>query len=362
MSRYYFTADSQPLFIQARFDSVVNIGKIANDQNCEFIVVCGDVFESNQVSQRTIDNAVEALNKIKLPTYILPGNHDPHDASSVYTKTKFPDHVHIILDSNPVSFGDNVEIVGAPWFSKQPDENLFSVLADQLEPVQNNNYRICVAHGAVDILVPNRTASDLIKFDKAKSAIDENVFQYIALGDKHSTMHVGGCPQIMYSGSPEPTDFRETDSGNVVVVDLAGGGATTETIRVGKWYFIKQEFDINSSEDIGLLEDWYEQIVDKSRTVVRLKLRGGISLVSNNKLEKLLETHRNKLAVLDMNQDQQELVIIPEDEDFDALNLSGFAENTKNRLVTVLDEGPPEKKMAARDALALLMRLSGENQ
>ena len=76
------------------------IGRVAREGGFAFVVVAGDVFESNQVDRKTVSRALEALATIPVPIYLLPGNHDALDAASVYRSPTFvqrkPEHVHVI--------------------------------------------------------------------------------------------------------------------------------------------------------------------------------------------------------------------------------------------------------------------------
>ncbi len=83
MTRHFLSEEAQARFSQDRLDAVRALGRLARDEACEFVVVAGDVFESNQVDRRTIARAIEALRAIDVPVYLLPGNHDPLDAASV---------------------------------------------------------------------------------------------------------------------------------------------------------------------------------------------------------------------------------------------------------------------------------------
>ena len=56
-------------------------------------MVSGDVFDANQLAPRVISQSLEAMRAIGVPTYLLPGNHDPLDAASVYRVRYFPRNV-----------------------------------------------------------------------------------------------------------------------------------------------------------------------------------------------------------------------------------------------------------------------------
>ncbi|MGO1906567.1 MAG: metallophosphoesterase family protein, partial [Brevibacterium aurantiacum] len=51
MTAHYLSAEARPRFHRARLDAVKRIGEIAAEQSCEFVIVCGDVFESNQLDR-----------------------------------------------------------------------------------------------------------------------------------------------------------------------------------------------------------------------------------------------------------------------------------------------------------------------
>src|SRR6202007_1728336 len=96
--------------------------------------------------------------------YLLPGNHDPLDASSLYTSALFvaerPDNVHVLDRSGVHEVWPGLQIVAAPWRSKAPTTDL---VADVLAGLAaDGNTRILVAHGGVDTLDPDRTKPSVI--------------------------------------------------------------------------------------------------------------------------------------------------------------------------------------------------------
>jgi hypothetical protein len=56
MTRYFLSEGAQERFSQARFDAIRTLGRIAKEEHCQFMLVCGDAFESNQGQRRgTLD-------------------------------------------------------------------------------------------------------------------------------------------------------------------------------------------------------------------------------------------------------------------------------------------------------------------
>ncbi len=165
MTRYFLDPDAQARFTQSRFNVIRRMGELANANQASFVVVAGDVFESNLLDRRTVGRALEAMRSVPVPIYLLPGNHDPLDSASVYTSKFFtanqPKNVHVLMDNLPIEVLPRVELVGAPWASKRPLTDLVFQACHDLQPSPGVT-RIAVGHGAVDVLSPDPTNPALI--------------------------------------------------------------------------------------------------------------------------------------------------------------------------------------------------------
>ncbi len=359
MTRHFLAEDAQERYSQSRFDVIRTMGRIAKDEKCQFMLVCGDAFESNQVDRKTVARALEALKDVPVPVYILPGNHDPLNAASVYRSSTFidrkPAHVHIVENAIPLKVAADVELMGAPWLSKRPVVNPVEEALGTLSPA-NGITRICMGHGAVDQLTPDRESAGVIAVSALERAIGEGKVHFVALGDRHSLTKVGTGDRIWYSGTPEATDFSETRPGFTLVVEVGDGRAATKEVQTGEWRFIERDrIDLNTSGDIEALWKALEEIENKERTVVRLNLVGSLSL----SLQEVLQNHL--LAASDVFgafEDREDaLLLVPDDADFANLGFSGFADGTVQRLRSKIAQGGDES-VVARDALMLLLRLA----
>src|SRR5512132_2733446 len=135
MTRYFLNGEAQPRYSAARREVVAGLGALADEVGAEFVVVAGDVFEHNQLAPRVVSQSLEAMRAIGVPVYLLPGNHDPLDASSVYTSALFaaerPDNVVVLDHAGTFEVRPGLEIVAAPWRSKKPTTDLLGeVLVD----------------------------------------------------------------------------------------------------------------------------------------------------------------------------------------------------------------------------------------
>jgi len=360
MTRRFLSEEAQARYTQARFDAIRTMGRIAKEKQCQFMLVCGDSFESNQVDRKTVARAIEALKEVSVPVYLLPGNHDPLNAASVYCSSTFiekkPAHVHIIENAAPVQVGEGFELVGAPWLSKRPNGNPIVDLLNALPPAGSIK-RICVGHGIIDIFTPDKEAENVIAISKLEAAISEGKVHFIALGDRHSLTKVGSGDRISYSGTPESTDFREDHSGFCQIVNLDGDHVTTEEVKIGQWSFIEELLDLNTEDDVKSLRKKLEDIPNRERSVVKLVLKGSLTLSLHGVLQTHILAAKDVLAGSVINEDN--LLVIPNDTDFTDLGFSGFADATVKRLRDKIDQGGPEGAVA-RDAFMLLLRLSRE--
>jgi DNA repair exonuclease SbcCD nuclease subunit len=340
------------------------MGPLAFDAGAEFVVVAGDVFEDNQLAPRDVSQSLEAMRAIGIPVYLLPGNHDPLDAASVYTSALFttecPENVTVLDRAGVFEVRPGLEIIAAPWRSKAPTADpLAEVLADV--PADGVT-RIVVGHGAVDILVPDKDRPSLIRLAALEEAITRGAVHYVALGDKHSRMQVGTTGRIWYSGSPEVTNYDdiEPDPGQVLVVDLDESDparpVSVQARRVGRWRFVTLCRTVDSTRDVADLDINLDLMPDKERTVVRLGLNGSLTVTDKAALDACLDKYARLFAALVPWDKQTDIAVIPADGEFDDLGIGGFAAAAVDELVTTARSDNDDAD-DARAALALLLRL-----
>jgi DNA repair exonuclease SbcCD nuclease subunit len=361
MTRRFLGDDAQARLAEARFDAVRRLGPLARETGSEFVVVCGDVFESNQVDRRTVARALDALSRITVPVFLLPGNHDPLDGASVFRAAPFvehaPDHVHVLDDHRPRVVRPGVEVVGAPWMSKRPDVDLVAAACAELEPVPGT-LRILVAHGAVDALGPDRNDPATIDLGAAEAALAEGRIHYLALGDRHSRTRVGSTGRVYYAGAPEPTDFDEIDPGHVLEVALGADDLEVSPHRIGTWHFVRRErIPVGGEGDLDALEDWLAELPDRERSVLRLSFEGTLDLREAARLDAIVERAADRFAAVDRLERDAGPIVLPADGDFEDLSLSGFGCSAVDDL-RARAAGADADARVARDALALLVRLA----
>lgn len=375
MTRHFLEGEAQSRFAQARLDAIVRIGELAREHGAELVVVAGDVFETNQVTRQTVLRACDALRAIDVPVFLLPGNHEQLDATSVFRQPTFlrsaPPNVVVIDGIEPyrIPGRSGLEIIGAPRMTKR-------ALGDPLEPgyaglaPTPGITRVLVGHGIVDVVMPIGDEPDeetRIRIAPVEAAIADGRVAYVALGDRHSTTNVGDTGRVWYAGAPEPTAYVETDPGNVLLVEIDESGAgtpaaaaarcTVTRLPVGAWRFVRGEHRLDGPEDVDALERWFQGLPSKERSIVKVTLVGTLALRDKARLDELLEKERDRFAAIEEWERHTDLAIVPDDADFADLDLSGYAAEALADLRSRAGADGPESE-AANDALGLLVRLA----
>jgi DNA repair exonuclease SbcCD nuclease subunit len=374
MTRHFLAGEAQPRYSAARREVVAALGPLTADVGAEFVVVAGDVFEHNQLAPQVISQSLEAMRAIGIPVYLLPGNHDPMDASSVYTSALFtaecPDNVVVLDRAGTHEVRPGLQIIAAPWRSKAPTTDLvgdvLEVFGDSQGRSADGVTRVLVAHGGVDVLDPDPAKPSLIRLAGLQDALARGVVHYVALGDKHSVTEVDGSGRVWYSGSPEVTNFDdiEPDPGHVLVVDIDETDPRRPVAvvpqRVGRWRFVTLRHQVDNCRDIANLELNLDLMADKDRTVVRLALIGSLTVTDRAALDACLDRYSRLFASLRWWDSHSDVAVIPADGEFADLGIGGFAAAAVEELVETARTGDAETAEDARAALALLLRLAGK--
>ena len=361
MTRAYLTPEAQVRYTDDQISGIRSLAEVASVHDCQFVVVAGDVFDSIQPDRRIVSRFLDALESFKVPVYLLPGNHDANSPAAFWSTSdileKLPSLVTLIRDSEPIRVPNTqAEIIGAPWPSRKPDEDLIAKAIAQAGTPEAEVYRIVIGHGIVDSLAPDQSDLAVISLSEMQSAIRDGKVSYIALGDRHSYTRLGDSGAIYYSGAPLATDFREIDPNKALIVELTGGTPLVEPVEVGRWRFIAENFDLSDQHGVLLIQEFLDSLANKDRTVVKLGIVGTLSLSVYSVLNSVLDGASDLFASVDRSDSKSELVVLADDKDLSDLDLSGFAREAANELARV-SSANSEQSAIAKDALMLLNRL-----
>lgn len=360
----FLSQDARARYAQARFDVLTTIGQLAADEAASFVVVAGDVFATNHVRPRTVLRALQALAAIPTPVYLLPGSHDPLDAASVFRSPTFlrakSDNVTVLESTEPIEppGAHGIRVVGAPWLTRSPLSDPAARALDAArapdaaaEPTPGTT-NILVAHGALDTEEPSSLRQDALE-----AAIADRRAGYVALGGRAATTRIGDTGRIWYAGTPQPIEFDGGDVGNVLVVTLDGDRCEATRRPVGTWRLRTETIELDTGLGAAALRARLDMVPAKERTVIRLALKGRISLTEHARVRRIINDARTAFASIEEPLPSAELIIRPTDDDFASLGLAGFASASVARLRR-MTEGTGDEADTARDALEMLIGLA----
>ncbi len=271
-----FETEDGAALVEARFEAIETLARLANENKCDAVLVAGDVFDAQTVSDRTIRRVFNATTAFPGPWVMLPGNHDAALAESVWTRERrlgaVPENVNLALEPGVIDLElQKLSVLCAPLTQRNTYEDLtepFNGLESPEEFV-----RIGLAHGSVQgLLSDDIDSTNPIAPDRAKAS----KLDYLALGDWHGTKQIN--ERTWYSGTPEPERFRNNDAGNALIVDVSESGAApaVTTIPVGRYQW-------HQWREILAVQSDLEQLLERlnglpESTVLDLRLEGSVTL------------------------------------------------------------------------------------
>jgi len=339
--------DAGAMLRTQRLETIKTLAALAGERRVDAVLVAGDVFEDNAVSDETLRRTMNALIGFAGPWVLLPGNHDAALAQSAWSRLRrlaiVPDNVILATDPQPIELcHGRLCVLPAPLRRRHEVRDL----TDPFDNIQTGPgvFRVGLAHGSVRNRLPEESeAMNPISDSRAESAR----LDYLALGDWHGTLEI--APRTWYAGAPEPDRFRSNDPGNVLLVRLSEPGAAprVDKIRVGRFRWEQLEFALADEASIDVLDGRIGALADFPDTLLRLRLSGALDLGARGQLDELLERWRARLHYLGV--DDAGLVARPSPEDIAAIGPSGFVRDAIDRLTRIQDDpAHPDHAHAAR--------------
>ncbi|KTD85484.1 metallophosphoesterase family protein [Paenibacillus etheri] len=306
---------------ESTFAALGRLVRVAIQENVDFIVISGDVYDVSDASlqgQLRFQEALKELGQHGIHVFLIHGNHDPLDGLRL--TTEMPKHVTVFGGHKPDHStayrrkdGQEVAIVSgisyptakvtdntALTFSRKPGSRLF---------------HIAMLHGNVDGDLLHETYSPCSRRD-----LIERGFDYWALGHIHKRSILHEKPAIVYPGNIQGRSIKETGPKGCYVVDVDEAGSPT--LQFHELDYVRWQVRELSIEGLSNEAEWIqqvEQVIDEIReelpelmSVVRFRLigRGDVHKVLAEKgaAEDLLSELQRREAVRAERKDYEGLV------------------------------------------------------
>lgn len=351
--------ERESLLHKARLDVIDRLGQIAIAQAAPHVLIAGDLYDTDAPAVRTLREPLERMRRYPGVTWhVIPGNHDPHRTGGLWDRLKadqLPDGIRLHLTPEPFVLSAEAVLLPAP-LRRRSETNDLTAWMDQGESPPGA-LRIGLAHGSVTGFGGGGEASNPIAPDRAARA----GLDYLALGDWHRTLEI--APNTWYAGTPEPDRFGSQETGQALLIDIAGPGAppTVRTVRTGTYMWLSWEEHLGADSDIALVDQKVRALPDPAHTVLRLKLGGALGIAARTQLRDTLERLEAVLAFLDA--DTARITVRPSEADLETIDFGGVLREAAERLKALAqdDSVSPDMRRRAGDALVELY-LMGQTQ
>lgn len=348
-----FETDDAAMLAEARYETVARIAALAAERHADAVLVAGDVFDTQAVSDRSIRRLFDALAAFAGPWVMIAGNHDAALAESVWSRAHqlgcIGPNVHIPLRPGVVDLPElNLAVLAAPLTQRHTYDDTTAIF-DALE-TEPGRLRVGLAHGSVSGRLPDTVDSaNPITADRAARAR----LDYLALGDWHGTLQIDA--RTWYAGTPEPDRFRSNANGSVLDVRCAAGAEpVVQSVPVGRFRWSLWAESLMLPSDAEALAHRLQDI--GAEDVLRLELSGQLPLEAWDALQAAIARAVARCRALLLETDG--LSLAPDAQDLAALGASGYVGEVAAQLQAMQDD--PAQAAAARQALRLLVQFQRE--
>jgi DNA repair exonuclease SbcCD nuclease subunit len=352
-----FTDEQDRKLTRARLEVLERILLAAERYAVDAVLCAGDLFDEPCPEEdwwKQVAAALQRRNWKSRPVFLLPGNHDPFIAESVWMKDAFrallPAWVHVV-DRPDFEFAlsDTAVLYAVPCLSRagQQDPTL-SIPARQ---PGDQRIRVGMVHGSAYDVAEWRT-----NFPIDEDAALARGLDYLAIGDTHGFRFVPPerqHPPTIYPGAPEPTAFDEKDPGRVAVVLInRQRRATVKAERVARWTW--EECSVNDLEELRDLAR-RDDLADR---VLRLHVEMNVPAPEYDEAERILEdlagttARQGRVGVLDL--DRAGLELDPSSIEASCTDLPEVLRSAVRRLKLAAED--PARRAVAQRALFHLYR------
>jgi DNA repair exonuclease SbcCD nuclease subunit len=287
---------------RARLDVLSEVFAAATRSTVDAVLCAGDLFDEPNPGPDWWRGLLDILRRLPPefpPIFLLPGNHDPLLADSVWAashpfRAGLPTFVRVV---DREDFREEIKpglvLYAVPCLSK-------AGAADPVERIParasgDNSVRVGLVHGTTFDL-----ANCEMNFPIRAGGARARGIDYLAIGDTHGYRVVQDDPPVVYPGAPEPSAFDEVDPGHVVLVCFtrARGRPLLRKLPVARWRW--REETIRGLPALRALA-----AQDLHSTVLRLSFDIEVDLRERDEIERILddlagnEARHGRAGVLD---------------------------------------------------------------
>ena len=306
---------------KSAYESFKNIVDIALQHEVDFVIIAGDLFDSENRTLRAevfLQQQFERLKNEQIFVYISHGNHDPLTSNIT---SNWPDNVSVF--SNQVETyeaitkaGETIYIHGFSYQDKASYENKI----DEYPSSQGQKgIHIGVLHGTYSKSSTKDRYTEFILED-----LNSKLYHYWALGHIHERQQLSDMPVINYAGNIQGRHFNEQGEKGCLLVEGDHLNLTTHFYPTQYIRFEEASLETEQTSKQALYEviqQFKERVRNQGKAIYRLKLV--VNSESYISPQELLQVEE---MIADYEENENQFVVI------DDLSIS-YTQNDESPLV-----------------------------
>lgn len=330
-----------------RIAAIQRLGDVINQHKVDFVVVAGDLFDSPTPTKPIVSSVLNAIGELKIPVYVISGNHDYAGPGSLWEREFFVQekairakNLNVIMSNNPIVL-EKAILFPCPLMRRHEPEDVTTWLRHcDFSGLSDDKARIVIAHGSVLNIQEGGGGGEDESELAGNNIIDINRlpiehFDYVALGDWHGTKRINA--KTWYSGTHVQDRFAKGEDynpGNILVVKTERGGEPP-LVTIQKSSRIKWKELDKQITDVSLLEQLENEINEEFSNdmfsgLLKLNLSGSLGLEAQYKLDSILERVSARLIHFKVNNG---ISLIPTQEELEQTII-----NNDNPLISAVAE------------------------
>ncbi|MGE5381213.1 MAG: metallophosphoesterase family protein [Methylocystaceae bacterium] len=265
---------------QVRWAALNNIITEANRQQCQLVVIAGDLFHSPSPGSYWREQAVECFSRFNGKTIaVLPGNYDYDDGAADLWRAmgrRLPDKLVIMNEPRVYHldrYGLEIDLYPAPCYSRRADENCLGWIKDTtIDPERLN---LGIAHGAIEGMSPDLQGA---YFNMSIPELESIAVDLWLLGHPHRRypdQEQVKDARLLVCGTPEPDGMECNHPGNAWVIAVDDGHYSALAYDPSAYHFRTINRTITDFSDLDNLEKEL-LAANPEQTLARLDLSGTI--------------------------------------------------------------------------------------
>jgi len=352
----------QDELINARYETLENMVKIANREDCALFIIAGDLFDRTTLNVKDIFRAAKILNEFEGELVIvLPGNHDYYTHDSKLWN-EFSKHAgdRILITKNPDSYDLNkyhlkINIYAAPCSAKHSSENMLKRVNSR-KSSEDDSIKIGLAHGSLEGVSPD---FDKTYYPMARKELESSGLDLWLLGHTHLPWpeNPDKNARILIPGTPEPDGFDCNHQGSAFIINLESSSKMiTKKVNTGKYRFFIERVLLNNEKAIRSIQKKYTAD-EYNNMVLRLILKGRLRKEELDKVEEAIDLINDNVLLLQTVKDE-----LHESITSDLIN-SKFTENSfpHQLLSSLLEEKEEISFKSLQKAYDIIREIRHEN-